>query len=213
MDDKDKQGIAIREQVFSCSSNSLITEEAEHLDYRVKANFYKEGIRLTQLSRYFIADGALLIQDEEIDPLLSIFNIWEKQHKSLPGSRSCGHSWCGWISTDYFAAGSDKPAFTEHNPKSPADSVRKKSSNNNPKRVVEWKTEQEKAEEQLNETLEDKLSTKTLEAKISRFELELKYKGKDAKENKNIGALLTEYDIAAIRDFVPLYRKRRSQYI
>jgi hypothetical protein len=206
MADEDKRGIAIRDQVYSCNTNRLVTEEAEHLDYGVKANFYKEGIRLTQLSRYFIQHGTLLIQDEEIDPLLSIFNLWEKHHQSLPGSKSYGHSFCGWLSTDYFAAGSDEQEFTEHNPKSPVDTARKKSSNNNSKQVEEWKEKAEKAEEELNEKLEDKLSTKTLEAKISRFELELKYKDSDTT------GLLTENDIAAFRDFVPLYRKRRKNY-
>lgn len=195
MADKDKQEIAIRDQVYSCNTNRLVTEEAEHLDYGVKANFYKEGIRLTQLSRYFIAHGTLLIPNEEIDPLLSIFTLWEKHHESLPGSRSYGHSWCGWLSTDYVAAGSDDIAFSIS-----------KNNGANTKKAEKWKEEQKEAEAKLNERLESNLSTSTLEARISRFELELKYKHSDTT------GLLTENDIAAFRDLVPLYKKRRCLY-
>ncbi|MFH1065094.1 MAG: hypothetical protein V1734_01150 [Nanoarchaeota archaeon] len=205
-EDGGRQGIAIRNQIYDCKTGNLITEEAEHRDYGTEANFYKEGIRLTQLSRHCIENGTLLIPNEEIDSLLSIFNLWEKRHESLPGSKSYGHSWCGWLSTDYFAAGSDKPEFAEYNPKSRVDSARKKSGNNNSKQVEEWKEKAEKLKEELNEKLKGRLSTKTLEAKISRFELELRYKESDTK------GLLTENDIAAFRDFAPLYGKRRSRY-
>ena len=205
-DDEGEQGIAVRNQIYSCNSGKLVTEEVEHRKYGTKANFYREGIRLTELSRYCIGPGTLLVPSNEFNSLLSIFKLWEEHHKSLPGSKSYGHSWSGWLSTDYFAAGSDKPEFTEYNPKSRAESVRKKSGNNNSKQVEEWKEKAKKSGEELNEKLEDKLSTKTLEAKISRFELELKYK------DSNTTGLLTEYDIAAFRDFVPLYRKRRNSY-
>lgn len=193
-EDEGKQGIAIRNQVYSCNSNKLVTEESEHLDYGVKANFYKEGIRLTELSRYCM-EGSLLVPNEEINPLLLIFNLWGQHHNSLPGSMAYGHSWCGWLSTDYFEAGSEEIAFSIS-----------KNDDKTKAKAEKYKEEQKEAEAELNERLESKLSTSTLEAKISRFELELKYK------NSGTKALLTEYDIKAIRDFVPLYRKRRKLY-
>jgi len=190
----EEQGMAVRNQIYSCNSGKLVSEEVEHRKYGVEANFFDEGIRLTQLSKYFIQNGTLMIPNKEIDPLLSIFNLWEKHHNSLPGSKSYGHSFCGWISTDYFAAGSDEPEFYTSK------------SNRREKQVEKFKKDRIKAEKDLDERLKSKLSTKTLEAKISRFELELKYKDSDTT------GLLTENDIAAFRDFVPLYRKRRKNY-
>ncbi len=206
------EGIAIRNQVYSCNSRELIKEEAEHRKYGVEADFCIEGIRLTKLSRYFITsnnDGnnrSLLVSNAEINPLLLVFRLWEKHHNSLSGSLAYGHSWSGWISTDYFEPYTDKPAFTEYNPKSPVPSVREKSKGNNQQRVEEWKKEAERADAELNEKLRNRLSTASLEARIRRFELELCCK------NTNTRALLTENDIKAIKDFVPLYRKRRKNY-
>ena len=148
-DDEGEQGIAVRNQIYSCNSGKLVTEEVEHRKYGTKANFYREGIRLTELSRYCIGPGTLLVPSNEFNSLLSIFKLWEEHHKSLPGSKSYGHSWSGWLSTDYFAAGSDKPEFTEYNPKSRAESVRKKSGNNNSKQVEEWKEKAKNPEKSL----------------------------------------------------------------
>lgn len=191
--EEDEGGIAIRNQIYDCNSGNLVTEEAEHRDYGTKANFYREGIRLTELSRY-VMQGSLLIQNQDFNYLLSIFKLWEEHHNSLPGSKSYGHSWSGWISTGYFEAGSDNSVFCTNK------------TNKREKKVKEFEESRKDAEKKLNEELKEELVTPTLDAKITRFELELKY-GKGGTT-----ALLTERDIAALKDFIPLYSKRRKMY-
>ncbi|MDD4878623.1 MAG: hypothetical protein PHO02_06345 [Candidatus Nanoarchaeia archaeon] len=192
-----KCGIAIRNQIYECSSGELVSEEAEHRDYGTEANFYREGIRLTRLSRYVMQNGTLLVPNEELNCLLSICNLWEKRHRSLPGERSYGHSWCGLISVDYYDADSDTPRTIWKG---------KLSRHKDTDVYNRWEENKYKLEEQLNERFKNQLSTPSLDARITRFELELQYKDGNSK------ALLTEYDVKAVKDFVSLYRKRRKKY-
>lgn len=181
--------------MYSCNSGKLVTEEVKYLESGTEANFYREGIRLTKLLGYCMK-GSLLLPHNELVQVLEICNLWQKHHVSLPGERSNGHSWCGLLSVSYYDANSDKGREVS---KSELDEFRSSEA------YEKWKDKKEKLEEELNQRFKKQLSTPSLDARITRFELELKYKG--GKE-----VCLIEWDVKALKDFIPLYRQRRENY-
>ena len=148
---------------------------------------------------YSDTNYGLIFTDEIVDSLDRIFKLWEKRKTSMAGWISRGSFHTGLIGCEYAKPGSDEWEFIEKKRLRERDikKTAKKEEINGFNKVQEEYTNDELVSESF------KLSDGTI-LKLEREEIGFK------KEDR--GLILKEYDFEIFKEFIELWKNRRSNY-